>query len=122
MSTALTRLCLLGLLPSLAACAGGTPTSELTPATAPAAATPESAASPAPASTTRRAPAAARVANAPPQPAPPPEPLTREQASAQCWMKVEKNLAVRDLDARLKLVEKCTVDKMSAQPPSPPTP
>jgi hypothetical protein len=39
-----------------------------------------------------------------------------QQARAECWMKTESDRAARDIDRRVKLVEKCVDDKMKAQP------
>ena len=53
----------------------------------------------------------------PPPPAPPPTQtaMTVERARGECWMKLESDKkAPRDLDRRLKLVETCVADKMSA--------
>jgi hypothetical protein len=41
---------------------------------------------------------------------------TAQQAKAECWMKYEGDKAApRDLDKRVKLVEKCVDDKLHAQ-------
>jgi hypothetical protein len=54
----------------------------------------------------------------PPPPAPPPTQtatLTIERARGECWMKLDADRkAPRDLDRRVKLVEACAADKMSA--------
>jgi hypothetical protein len=48
-------------------------------------------------------------------PAAPARPMTREQASTDCWMKYEKGEGRgMSLDQRLSLVEKCTAEKMKA--------
>jgi hypothetical protein len=44
----------------------------------------------------------------------PAEPLTREKASTDCWMKYEKDGRGLSLDQRLPLVEKCTAERMKA--------
>jgi len=41
-------------------------------------------------------------------------PMTREQASTDCWMKYEKEGRHLSLDQRLPLVEKCTAEKLKA--------
>lgn|GEM_PF-3105397 len=52
-------------------------------------------------------------------PAPPPAmPVTSEKAKADCWMKYEGEKRAKDIDARLKLVEKCVDDTMRNQPPA----
>jgi hypothetical protein len=57
--------------------------------------------------------APAQVATA--APAAPARPMTREQASTDCWMKYEKGEGRgMSLDQRLSLVEKCTAEKMKA--------
>ncbi len=71
----------------LAACAQGNTTAELAPAPAPQAAAPA-------------APAAA---------------LTPEEAKAKCWMKYESDKKAKNIDARLKLVEKCVDDTLRGQ-------
>jgi hypothetical protein len=41
--------------------------------------------------------------------------MTVERARGECWMKLEADRkAPRDLDRRVKLVETCVADKMSA--------
>ena len=48
-------------------------------------------------------------------PVAPARPMTREQASTDCWMKYEKGEGRgMSLDQRLSLVEKCTAEKMKA--------
>jgi hypothetical protein len=87
---------------ALAGCADGKVAGQLTPAGAIAA--------PPPAAAHAAAPAAVP---------PPPKPTTQEamqQARAECWMKTESDRAARDIDRRVKLVEKCVDDKMTAQP------
>jgi hypothetical protein len=44
----------------------------------------------------------------------PPQPMTRERASTDCWMKYEKEGRGLSLDQRLPLVEKCTAEKLKA--------
>lgn len=105
----------------LAACAQTLATNDVTPE--PVTATPSAAAAPAapdPAPppeqrAPRRATAAARAASPAPVEAPAPTALTREEINGECWMQVEGNRAVRDIDARLKLVQKCVADKTKAQ-------
>ena len=60
--------------------------------------------------------------SAAPAPAPAPAPakqaaLTPEQAKGQCWMKYENDRRAKNIDERLKLVEKCVDDTMRNQPP-----
>ena len=53
-----------------------------------------------------------------PAPAPAPAPkvaLTPEEAKGQCWMKYENDKKVKNIDARLKLVEKCVDDTLRGQ-------
>ncbi len=74
---------------------------------------------------TAAAPAAPPPAQsaAPPAPAPAPAKqaaLTPEQAKGQCWMKYENDRRAKNIDERLKLVEKCVDDTMRNQPPPPP--
>lgn len=45
----------------------------------------------------------------------PAEILTPEKARAQCWMRYEKDKVAKDLDAKLKLVDKCTAEKLRGQ-------
>jgi hypothetical protein len=62
--------------------------------------------------------AGGRATYLPPPPAPPPTQtatLTVEKARGECWMKLDADRkAPRDLDRRVKLVETCVADKMSA--------
>jgi hypothetical protein len=59
------------------------------------------------------APAAAPV------PAPAPQvALTPEEVKAQCWMKYENDKRIKNIDARLQLVEKCVADTSRGQPPA----
>jgi hypothetical protein len=58
-------------------------------------------------------PAAAQPAASPPPAAPAPQgPMTPEKAKADCWMKYENDKKVKNIDARLTLVEKCVDDTM----------
>ena len=66
------------------------------------------------ATTTTTTAAAAPVQAASAAPAAPARPVTREQASTDCWMKYEKEGRNLSLDQRLPLVEKCTAEKMKA--------
>lgn len=64
------------------------------------------------------APAQAVAAAPPPASATAPEPkvaLTPEEAKGQCWMKYENDKKVKNIDARLILVEKCVDDTMRGQ-------
>ena len=86
----------LGLLPAffalaLAGCAQTNTSADLAPAPAP-------------------QPAAVQAA-----PAAPPAALTPEEAKAQCWMKYENDKRVKNIDARLTLVEKCVNDTLRGQ-------
>jgi len=104
---------LLGLLAALGGCAAeGGATTSLAPTATAAAAAPASAAAPAPAAA---APATAAAAPAPAdKPAKAPEHLTRAQINEQCWLTPEIN-KIRDLDQRMKLVDKCVDQKTKAQ-------
>ena len=55
-------------------------------------------------------PAAVQAAPAAPQAT-----LTPEEAKAQCWMKYENDKKVKNIDARLTLVEKCVNDTLRGQ-------
>lgn len=73
---------------------------------------------PAPPTTTAPAPAApaqVTAARAPRAPTPPSEsdeePMTITRAREQCWMQAEHQRQ-RDIDARVKFVEKCVAEKM----------
>jgi len=57
--------------------------------------------------------ATVHAAAAPAPEAPPSPPMTREQASTDCWMKYDKDRNL-SLDQRLPLVEKCTAEKLKA--------
>lgn len=60
------------------------------------------------------------AAASPPAPAPAPAKqaaLTPEEAKGQCWMKYENDRRAKNIDERLKLVEKCVDDTMRNQPP-----
>ena len=76
---------------ALSACAGGTGSADLSPATP---APQQSAAAPAPAAH---------------------EPMTPEKAKADCWMKYEGDKKVKNIDQRLSLVEKCVDDTLRGQ-------
>jgi len=104
---------------TLAACAGGTPPGEQpaigagNPLAAEAAnAVPPSA--PAPNPQTPRVNQAARGASAPvaPEPQEPPGPDRLTQARADCWMKVEHQKGIRDIDRRIAFVDKCVTEAM----------
>jgi len=60
--------------------------------------------------------ASARTTYMPPPPAPPPaQTAAMTVARGECWMKLEADRkAPRDLDRRVKLVETCVADRMSA--------
>lgn len=100
----------------LAACAGGGRLPGEQPAPG-ATLAPDAAAANAPAPANPPPPRvnqAARAASPPPQPqlqaAPEPDRLT--QARADCWMKVEHQKGVRDIDRRIAFVDKCVADAM----------
>lgn len=42
---------------------------------------------------------------------------TPEQVKGECWMKFENDRHAKDLDTRLKLVDKCVEDTLRAQGP-----
>jgi hypothetical protein len=109
---------------ALAACSGGGFKDD--PAAAEAAGLPAAAAlaAPAPSATAARprpAPAAAgggssagggartAAARAPSEPA---DPGTLTQARVECWMKVESQRGIRDIDRRIAFVDKCVTDVM----------
>jgi hypothetical protein len=102
--------CVLGLLAALSGalggCAEGTSTTSLIPTATATAAAPAEA--PAPATAAAAAPAPAD------KPAKAPEHLTRAQINEQCWLAPEIN-KIRDLDQRMKLVDKCVDQKSKAQ-------
>jgi hypothetical protein len=60
-------------------------------------------------------PAAAAPTAAAPAEQPPAKPMDVHEASAQCWMKFDKNGG--SLEAKSKLVDKCIDEKMKAQKP-----
>ena len=127
---------LIGLIATLGGCADGTSMTSLLPTTTtasaatttasaepatPAAAAPAPAVPTEPAATTRPIPAArAAAAASNPRPAAPPAaaadagPKTPAQVNEECWMDPNIN-KVRDLDQRLKLVDKCVDQKMKGQ-------
>jgi ABC-type glycerol-3-phosphate transport system substrate-binding protein len=90
MNASLRLISVCGLL-ALSACAGGTGSADLSPATP---APQQSVAAPAP---------------------PPQEPMTPEKAKADCWMKYEGDKKIKNLDQRASLVEKCVDDTMRGQ-------
>ena len=47
-----------------------------------------------------------------------PPPQSIEQARAQCWMRYEKDKVVNNLDAKIKLVDKCIEEKGKNLPPA----
>jgi uncharacterized lipoprotein YajG len=61
------------------------------------------------------APQAAPAQQAAPAAPPPKVALTPEEAKAQCWMKYEGDKRVKNIDARLTLVEKCVDDTLRGQ-------
>ena len=63
-------------------------------------------------------PAAAPAQSSAPAPAPAKQAaLTPEEAKGQCWMKYENDRRAKNIDERLKLVEKCVDDTLRNQPP-----
>jgi hypothetical protein len=102
--------CALGLLAALGGtlggCAEGTSATSLIPSATATAVAPAEA--PAPAAPAAAAPTAAD------KPAKAPEHLTRAQINEQCWLAPEIN-KIRDLDQRMKLVDKCVDQKSKAQ-------
>jgi hypothetical protein len=120
------RLCLplLAVSLSLAACmtqttmvtdSPGAVPGGATAAAAQPAASPPPAAAPSPPPAASTPPPAGRAARAPTPPPPPPpadeQPMTITRAREQCWMAAESQRA-RDVDSRVKFVEKCVQDKM----------
>jgi hypothetical protein len=110
MRVATPLLCLI-----LAACAGGKlpgeqPAPDAANPSAAAAANAPDASNP-PATRTNQA---ARAASPPPQPQPQatPEPDRLIQARVDCWMKVEHQKGIRDIDRRIVFVDKCVADAM----------
>jgi hypothetical protein len=61
------------------------------------------------------APPQAAPQQAAPSAPPPKVALTPEEAKAQCWMKFEGDKRVKNIDARLTLVEKCVDDTLRGQ-------
>jgi hypothetical protein len=96
---------------------GALPGGATAAATQPAAASPAAAptpAAPAPPPVAPTPPPAGRAARAPATPPAPPaddQPMTITRAREQCWMLAETQRA-RDVDSRVKFVEKCVQDKM----------
>ena len=43
---------------------------------------------------------------------------TPEEIKAQCWMKYENDKKIKNIDARLALVEKCVDETARGQPPA----
>ena len=54
------------------------------------------------------------AAAAAPEPEPVEEPMTREKASSECWMRLEKTRPGGSVDTRLVIVEKCIAEKLKA--------
>ena len=104
-------------LVTLAGCAGGTSSSDLSPATPEP--PPQTAAAQPSAQTPPPAPAGRAVQSAPAAPPPPAKQaaLTPEEAKGRCWMKYENDRRAKSIDERLKLVEKCVDDTLRNQPP-----
>src|SRR5215208_2034062 len=90
----ISRMLGISALLALASCAQGNSSADLAPA----------------------APAgAASQPSGAPQAAAPKVALTPEEAKAQCWMKFEGDKRVKNIDARLTLVEKCVDDTLRGQ-------
>lgn len=96
----------------LAACAGSGAGSLLSPAPVAQGDASATAAPASPAAPGRAAPAGRSAQGAP---APDTQSLTPEQINAECWMSIENNKKVRDLDQRLKLVDKCVEERSKAK-------
>jgi len=107
----------------LAGCAGGSGSADIAPTAAP------PPVEPAPQVSVQQqplppAPAGRATRGAPPPPpaqqaAPAPQvALTPEEVKAQCWMKYENDKRIKNIDARLQLVEKCVADTSRGQPPA----
>ena len=60
-------------------------------------------------------PASQPAVQAAPSPPPPKAALTPEEAKTQCWMKYESGKRVKNIDARLVLVEKCVDEALRGQ-------
>src|SRR6185503_15493860 len=88
----LRALAVASALAALAGCAQSNSSADLAPAAAPQPA--------------MQSPPPQQAAVAPPPPVQQAA-LTPEEIKAQCWMKYENDRRVKDIDARLKLVEKC---------------
>jgi len=106
----------------LAGCAGGNSSADIAPTAAPPPVEPAPQASvqqqPLP---PRPAPAGRSTQAAPAAPLPASEQqaaLTPEEVKAQCWMKYENDKRIKNIDARLQLVEKCIADTSRGQPPA----
>jgi type IV secretory pathway VirB10-like protein len=66
------------------------------------------------------APASRAKQAAPAAPSPPATvqaALTPEEAKGKCWMRYENDKRAKNIDDRLKLVEKCVDDTMRGKPP-----
>jgi ABC-type glycerol-3-phosphate transport system substrate-binding protein len=102
----------------VAGCAGGNSSADLSPAAPQQTAAPEPAA-PSPAPASRPAPAGRKNQIAAPASAPPAQDavLTPEKIKADCWMKYENDKKIKNVDARLALVEKCVDETSRGQPP-----
>jgi hypothetical protein len=111
-------------LVTLAGCAGGSSSSDLSPtAPEPQIAAVPLAAAPPPPPQSAAPPPAGRPAQAAPAAPPPPAKqaaLTPEEAKGKCWMRYENDRRAKSIDERLKLVEKCVDDTLRSQPPPPP--
>ena len=110
------RVAILVLCLGLAACAGGSTTSEappFAPSATPAAAPGSSPARSASPSGGARGGAATAAARAEPVEAPA-DPVM--QARADCWMKVESPKALRGIDQRVAYVDKCVAEQTRAKP------
>lgn len=113
--TSVRAVAALALLALLGGCGGTNIGSLLSPTPAPAAqGDAATAASATPAVPARSAPAG-RSAQGAPVPQEAPHVTTPEEISAACWMSLESNKKVRDIDQRMKLVDKCIEERTKAK-------
>lgn len=108
----------------LAGCAGGSGSADIAPTAAP-----PPPVEPAPQVSVQQQPLPPAPSSRATRAAPPPPPqqqaapapqvaLTPEEVKAQCWMKYENDKRIKNIDARLQLVEKCVADTSRGQPPA----
>ena len=101
----------------LAGCAGGTSSADIAPTAAPPPIEPVPQASVQQQPLAPPAPAGRATQVAPPLPPTQQAALTPEEVKAQCWMKYENDKRIKNIDARLQLVEKCVSETSRNQPP-----